>query len=177
MRHRLTSGQLASLERAADRTRAARVAPNTAASHAARVEEFYDHCEDELGTEPHFSYDNLSKYFYDYVTAGTGTKQRAHPALLSFLSAFSDFATDTEIDDFQYTYPGTRARARIERYIQGIENEFPHVVQRDVPITYGILEKIAPMFGIDSPASLWIVGQRCPERLLAWGRLITAHDA
>ena len=115
MRSRLTSGQPQILESAVARTRTARVAPNTAASYAARVEEFVDYCEDELGTEPYFSYENLSKYFYDYVTAGTGTKQRAHTALQSFLSAFSDFATDTEIDDFPY--PGTRARARIERYM------------------------------------------------------------
>ena len=61
-------------------TRSFRVNPDTAKSYAAKVCDFYDYCEDVLGTDPVFSRDNCAWFFEDYVSRGA-TKGRKPGAL------------------------------------------------------------------------------------------------
>ena len=154
-------------------TRSFRVNPDTAKSYAAKVCDFYDYCEDVLGTDPVFSRDNCAWFFEDYVSRGTGTKIRAHTAIYPILSAWADFARDVGIEEFPY--PGTFLRSQLVRDIQGIENRYPHEPLRDVPITFGILEKLAPLYGFNSVRSLW----ECDDltKLVRWARIVVAQGA
>ena len=154
-------------------TRSFRVNPDTAKNYATKVCDFYDFCEDVLGTEPVFSRDNCAWFFEDYVSNGTGQKVRAHTAIYPTLSAWADFARDVGITEFPF--PGTSLRAQLVRDIQGIENRYPHEPNRDTPITFDILERIAPLYGIGSAADLWSC--RDPGALVRWARIVVAQGA
>ena len=74
----------------------------------------------------------------------------------------------------RWLYPGTVARRRVKKFMDGIANRFPHVPVGTAPLCLAELTHVAASFHITSAASLWSCSKR---HLSQWARIITAHDA
>ena len=168
----ITSGQLDRLRREADRTKLARIYASTRGSYGTQVQQFVRFC-DAVRRDVQFDdYELVTLFFQFYIAGFEGNcKLRAHTALPKFLSAWKDFAID---NDLEFPFPGTPLRRRINRFILGIKNRYPHVAKQDVPLFLCDLKLVAADLGITELNDLWT----CDLAVLSkWARLIVAHDA
>ena len=121
--------------------------------------------------EPSFDYYQITRFMQWYVAGFGDSKLRAHTALPGYLSAWKDHCDDRKL---RFPHPGTRERKRVNRFLQGIQNAYPHVVKRDHPLVLDELAHIASDWGIHDSQGLWTISL---PHLCRWARIITAHDA
>ena len=149
---RFSGEQLASLRLQVDITRRARVFPSAADSYAKQVQQFFRFCA-AAGIEPALdSYDALTAFFQWYVAGVGDRKLRAHTTLGSYLSAFADHCADR---DLPFAFKDTPLRRRVNRFIKGLKNLFPHEPRRTVALCLDKLGLIAVDYGFRSVADLY----------------------
>ena len=134
------------------------------------MQQFFRFCA-AADIEPEFdSYDALTAFCQWYV-AGVGDKKlRAHTTLGSYLSAFADHCTE---HDLPFAFADTSLRRRVNRFIQGLQNLFPHEPRSTVALCLDKLGHIAADYGFRMVADLY---RRPIQWLSRWARVISAHD-
>jgi hypothetical protein len=134
------------------------------------VQQFYRFCA-AADIEPSFdSYDALTAFCQWYV-AGVGDKKlRAHTTLGSYLSAFADHCSDRGLP---FAYKDTPLRRRVNRFVQGLKNLYPHEPRRTVALCLDKLGHVAADYGFRTVADLY---RRPIQWLSRWARIISAHD-
>ena len=134
------------------------------------MQQFFRFCA-AADIEPEFdSYDALTA-FCQWHVAGVGDKKlRAHTTLGSYLSAFADHCTE---HDLPFAFKDTPLRRRVNRFIKGLKNLFPHEPRRTVALCLDKLGLIAVDYGFRSVADLYRRSVQCLSR---WARVIAAHD-
>lgn len=151
-------------------TKRARVYDSTHEGYSRQVQQFFDVAR-AANLEERFTYDSIVFFCQWYVTGDGAVKRRAHTSLPKFLSAWSDFCL---ANDMPFAYPGTHLRKRINKFIKGLKNRFPHQSKKTVPLCLDSLASVAAQLGFRSANDLY---KRSPRALTQWARIITAHDA
>lgn len=151
-------------------TKRARLFETSAANYSKQVKLFYSVCR-AAGAEESFTYDSICMFCEWYVAGDGDRKLRAHTTLAQYFSAWSDHCLE---HDLPFAYPGTVLRKRVNKFVKGLENRFPHTKRVTVPLCLDALAVIAIDYGFASVGDLY----RRPARMLSrWARIITAHDA
>lgn len=166
---RFSSGQRARIRSATRGTYAARVQPNTAAKYHRYVVMFHNFC-DAMGYRRRFRHRQITEFAEWYVSEGTGRKLRAHNTVDSILSALADHCVTYGL---VFPFAGTRSRRRLNRWLQGLANRYPHVPQPDTPLTMDIAGDVASALGIRSAVDLELARL---DTLCVWARIIVAKD-
>ena len=172
MPDKFTSGRRARILSETARTRYASIFQSTRAGYNAQVIQFVDFCH-AMGRDPQFDdYDLICCFFQYYVAGVDGERKiRATTAPAKFLSAWKSFALE---HDLPYPALGSHLRLRVNRFVQGLKNRYPHVPAQDVPLCIDGLALIGADMGIHSVNDLFT----CDAVVLSrWSRLLTAHDA
>ena len=134
------------------------------------MQQFYRFCA-AADIEPSFdSYDALTAFCQWYVEGVGDKKLRAHTTLGSYLSAFADHCADRGLP---FAFKDTPLRRRVNRFIQGHKNLFPHEPRRTVALCLDKLGHIAADYGFRTVADLY---RRPIQWLSRWARVISAHD-
>lgn len=167
---RFTSEQVSGIRLQIELTKRARVFDSTHVGYNKQVEQFFAVAR-AARLEEEFTYESIIFFCQWYVSGDGATKQRAHTSLPKFLSAWGDFCL---ANDLPFAYPGTHLRKRINKFIQGLKNRFPHTSKKTVPLCLDVLASVAAQLGFRSAADLY---RRSPRTLCQWARIITAHDA
>ena len=167
---RFTSKQVSSIRMQVELTQRARIFGSTHVEYNKQVEQFFAITR-AAGLEEEFTYESIVFFCQWYVSGDGSTKQRAHTSLPKFLSAWGDFCLANGIP---FAYPGTHLRKRINKFIKGLKNRFPHESKKTVPLCLDALASVAAQLGFRSASDLY---RRSPRALTRWARIITAHDA
>ena len=151
-------------------TQRARLFETSAANYSNQVKAFYSVCR-AAGVDESFTFDSICLFCEWYVAGCGDRKLRAHTTLAQYFSAWSDHCLE---HDLPFAYPGTVLRKRVNKFVKGLENRFPHKKRVTVPLCLDALSAIAIDYGFASVGDLY----RRPVRMLSrWARIIAAHDA
>lgn len=133
--------------------------------------EFFDLCR-LLELPLAYGYEQICHYAQWYVAGFGDSKLRAHSTLPAIMSAWYDHAEEAGMD---FPAPGTPLRRRVNRFITGLANRFPHVKQPTFAVGLRLLSCVAAELGFRCAADLYAV--RDLNRLSQWARILTAHSA